>query len=98
MKCTVHKRQLIISRSVLLRMKNVSDKRCGVTRETHFGFNNFYPKIVPFMWKNFVVRGRPQMTIWRMCIAFWIPKATNAYSGYVVLIAFLLQQWLYEGA
>ena len=24
------------------------------------------------MWKNFVERDRPQMTIWRMCIACWI--------------------------
>jgi hypothetical protein len=29
------------------------------------------------MWKNIVERGRPQMTIWRMRIACWIPKATH---------------------
>jgi hypothetical protein len=29
------------------------------------------------MWKNTVERGWPQMTIWRMCIACWIPKATH---------------------
>ena len=29
------------------------------------------------MWKNIVGRGRPQMTIWRMRIACWIPKTTN---------------------
>jgi hypothetical protein len=28
-------------------------------------------------WKNIVERGRPQMTIWRMSIACWIPKATK---------------------
>ena len=27
------------------------------------------------------------MTIWRICIACWIPKATNTYSEYVILIA-----------
>ena len=36
------------------------------------------------------------MTIWLMCIACWIPKATDKYSEYVILIAFPLQQWLHE--
>jgi len=50
------------------------------------------------MWKNVVVPGRPQKTIWHMCIASWIPKATNTLSGYVIHIAFSLQQWLHECA
>ena len=36
------------------------------------------------------------MTIWRMRIATWIPKATNTHSEYVMLIALPLQQWLHE--
>jgi len=32
------------------------------------------------MWKNTVERGWSQMTIWRMRIARWIPKSTNAHS------------------
>ena len=48
------------------------------------------------MWKNIVEQGRPQMVIWRMPIACWIPKATNIPSEYVILIAFPLQQWLHE--
>ena len=36
------------------------------------------------------------MTIWRMGIACWIPKATNIHSEYVILITFPLQQWLHE--
>ena len=39
----------IISRSFLLRMRNVSDKSCREIKNTHFMFNNFFPKIVPFM-------------------------------------------------
>ena len=35
------------------------------------------------MWKNTVERGRPQMTIRRMRIAYWIPKATNIHPQYV---------------
>jgi hypothetical protein len=47
--------------------------------------------------KNTAERGRPQMTIWRMSIACWIPKATNTHTGCVILIAFPLQQ-LHERA
>jgi hypothetical protein len=49
------------------------------------------------MWKNIVERDRPQVKIWRMRISCCIAKATNTYSGYVLLIAFL-QQWLHERA
>jgi hypothetical protein len=42
--------------------------------------------------------GRPQMTIRRMRIACWIPKATNTHSEHVILIEFPLQQWLNERA
>jgi hypothetical protein len=38
------------------------------------------------------------MTIWRMSIACWIPKATDTHSEYVKLIAFPLQQWLKDRA
>jgi hypothetical protein len=40
---------MIISRSILLRMRNVSDKSCTENQNTHFMFNNVSPKIVPFM-------------------------------------------------
>ena len=43
------------------------------------------------MRKNIVEPDGPQMTIWRMRIARWIPKAKNTHSEYVILIAFLLQ-------
>jgi hypothetical protein len=45
--------------------------------------------VYEIMWKNAVEWGRPQMTIWRMCVAYWIPKATNTHSEYVILVAFL---------
>jgi len=38
------------------------------------------------------------MTIWRIRIACWIPKAADTHLEYVILIAFPLQQWLYERA
>jgi hypothetical protein len=41
---------------------------------------------------------RPQMTVWLICVARWIPKATDTHSEYVILIALPLQQWLHKGA
>jgi hypothetical protein len=38
------------------------------------------------------------MTEWRMRIAYWIPKVTNAHSKYVIGIDFALQQWFHERA
>ena len=38
------------------------------------------------------------MTIRRMRIACWIPKATDTHSEYVILFGFPLQQWLHESA
>jgi hypothetical protein len=35
---------LIITRSLLLRMRNVSDKRCRENKNTHFTSNNFFRK------------------------------------------------------
>jgi hypothetical protein len=35
-------------------------------------------------------------TIWRMRVAWWIPKATDTHSEYLIRIAFPLQQWLGE--
>jgi len=77
-------------------MKNVSDKRCRENQNTHFMFSTFFfeNRTVYEMWKNILERGRSQMTIWRMRIACWIPKATN--SKYVILITLPPQQWLHE--
>jgi hypothetical protein len=49
-------------------------------------------------WEKSVEPGRPQLTIWRMCIAFWITKATYTPSEYVALIAFPVQKLLHERA
>ena len=40
------------------------------------------------MWIDIVQLDRPQMTMWRMRIAFWILKSTNTHSEYVILVAF----------
>ena len=93
---------LIISRSFLLRMRNVSDKSCRENQKTRFVCSDpFFSQnraVYEIMWKNIIERGRPHMTIWRMHIACWIPKATNTHINCVILIAFPLQQWLNESA
>jgi hypothetical protein len=60
-----------------------------------------FRKLVLFyeiMCKNIIEPDRPQMTIRRMRIACWIPKAANTHSEYVVLTAFPLQKWINERA
>jgi len=83
---------LVTSRSVFLRVKNVSDS-CRKNRNIHFVFNNFYYSCCLWDVESIVQRGRPQVTIWRIRIAYWITMATNTHSEYVVLIAFPLQQF-----
>jgi hypothetical protein len=100
---TLHEDQhtfFIISPSIILRMKNVSDTSCTENRNTHVMFNNFFSKIVPFMryCEKISQCGASHVTIWRMGFAWWIPKFTNTHSGFVILIFFPLQQWLHERA
>jgi hypothetical protein len=69
---------MIVPRSVLLTIRNVSDKSCRENQNTYFNFNNFFfSKIIRFVWKYTVQPDRPQKTIWRMHIACWLRKATN---------------------
>jgi hypothetical protein len=45
----------------------------------------FFSKVVR-LWENvekYYRGGKPQMTIWRKCIACWIPKATNTHTQVV---------------
>jgi hypothetical protein len=69
----------LVSRSFHLRMRKVSDKSkshilCSIT----FILNR---AVYEVKWKYFVERDRPQMTIWRMHISCWIPKATNTNTN-----------------
>ena len=46
-----------------------------------FFFENL--AVYKIMWKNNVERGRPQVTIWHMCIEYCINKARNTHSQVV---------------
>jgi len=81
-----------MSSSVLLRMRNFSEKVVQKIK-THILFSILFPEnhsVYEIMWENMVEPGRPQMTIWRMRIACYTPKVTNTHSDYVILIAFPL--------
>ena len=81
---------IIISRSVLLKMRNVSDERCRQNQDTHISSTPFSENLAGnvITWKNIVVKGRPHMRIWHMHIASWVPKAKNTDSEYVILVVF----------
>ena len=92
----------ITSRWIRHRMWNVSDIFVGKIKTRtlrsiiFFSFEN--RAVYEMMRKNIAEPDRPQMTIWRMGIARWIPQATNTHSEYVILIDFPLPQWLHERA
>jgi hypothetical protein len=80
---------------VILGMRNLSNKSCREHHNTHFIFKTFFFEnraVYEIMWKNIAETGRPQVTIWHMLIACWIPKVTNTQSENVILIDSLLQQ------
>jgi len=59
--------------------------------KVYFMFNIFFPEnhaVYEIMWKNMVHSDRPQIKIRCMCIECWVPKATNTYSQYVILISY----------
>jgi hypothetical protein len=89
---------LIISRSVLLRMADVSfgQKLCRKSKHIICSITFLKSCLYEIMWKNIVEPDWPQITIRRMCIEYWITKPTNTHSEYVILIAFPLQQFLHE--
>jgi len=57
-----------------------------------------FSKIVQFMRYvgKYCIAGQTTITMWRLRIACWTSKATNAHSEYVTGINFPLQQRLYE--
>jgi hypothetical protein len=62
--------RFIMSRLVLLRMRNVAYRR--ENQNSHFAVGIFFsenPSIYEVMWKNIVEPGVPQLKVWRMRIA-----------------------------
>jgi hypothetical protein len=88
--CMLHEYQntfFILSHSVILRMKNASDKNCRENQNTHFTFNNVSSKIVVFTRYKKIMKSRQATWLWHMRITFWTPKSTYTPSECVILIA-----------
>ena len=51
---------MIISRSILFRMRNVSDKRCRENQNTNFLLSNFFENRAAFeiMWEKYCTAGQ----------------------------------------
>ena len=85
--------------SILLKLKNVSDKSCRENQNTHLMFINFYLNIVPFRDNvEKYSRGR-EATDDNMALAYFL-LGTKQYKHtlleYVIVIPFLLEQGLHE--
>jgi len=94
-----HQKQIITFRNFANALKNVSKFLEKI--DMHFIFSTFFFRKSCHLWDNvekYCDRGRPQMTIWRMRNACWIPRATNTHWVCVILIAFPLKLWLHERA
>ena len=107
-RATLHEGQstFMLSRSIFLTIKSVSDRYCRENQIKHFMFSNPppLPVVVPFvrkcgkMWLEPGRQATDDNIIQSMHIACWIPKATGTHSEYVILIVFPLTQMLHERA
>jgi hypothetical protein len=84
---------MITFRSVILRLRNVSDRSCIENQNTHFIFSGFLTKTVRFCLGNvekFCRTGEDtdDSITRRLCFACWITKPTSTHSEHVVFIAF----------
>jgi hypothetical protein len=88
----------IICQSILLILRNISDKIVDKIKTHILCSVTLFSKIVPFIrqFEKFCRVGEAAVDKWRMRIACSISKATNTHSGYVIIIAFLWQQWVHE--
>ena len=87
-----------VYRSDFFRTKNVSDKSYIGNHNTHFVCNNVFRtqcRLRNYL-ENMEQPGRPEMTIWYMRIACWIPTATDTIK--INIYCFPLQQQLHVRA
>jgi len=91
---------MTISHTVLLIMRNVSDKSCRENQNTHWMFNKFFFSKNRFIYeitrKYAAETDRPWTIIWRMRTVCWITKAKDTHSEYVILILLFYSNNGYE--
>jgi len=81
-------------------MRNVSEKSSRENENTHFVFNNFFPKFVPFMRYGKILDSRAdhrrQYGACELHAGYLRLHIYPTHSEYVIIIAFPLQQPLHE--
>jgi hypothetical protein len=91
---------MLVSRAIILRLRNVSGENCIGSPSTRFVFSNFLPKIMAFM--RYVEKcgtaGQATDDSIMQQVRCWIPNATHIHSEYLILISFPQQQCLRECA
>ena len=91
----------MISRPFLLTMRNVSDRGYRENQITHFMFNNFFRQSFR-LWgnkkKTRAEQATDDNTAHAHCMLRLQTPPPHTHTEYVILIAFLLQQWLPERA
>jgi len=79
---------MVISRSVIFRMRNVSDKSCRENQNIHVYTITFFQNraVYEITWKNIAESDRPQMTIWQYALlATYQRLKTQAQNMYYSL-------------
>jgi hypothetical protein len=85
-----------LSRSVLLRIRNVVEKLVKNSKHISYAQYFFFRKLCRLcekVEKLYIEWGRPQMTIRCRRIICWITKARSTHLHYVILIAFQLKMF-----
>jgi hypothetical protein len=67
----------------MFQTKAVEKIKTHILRSITF-FSSESRAVYEIIWENVVELGRPQMKIRRMCIAFWMTRATDTHSEYSV--------------
>jgi hypothetical protein len=97
---------MVKSRSIILRLRNISRRVSEKSKHTQFKFINISTPPPPHrksygLWNNMEKYGGSRDTtddnmLWRMFFACWINKATHTHSDYVIHIGFPRQRYLHE--
>ena len=90
---------MTVSRSVLVKMRNVSDKICRKNQNKHFMFNNLFSRKSCRLWDNVEKYCRDgQATDDNLAHALYTLDnyATDTLLECVIVIALLLLEWLQE--
>ena len=94
---------MIISYWTILRAGNFSCRSFTENQTTHFMLDKIPPGKSFCLWDNVEKYGRARNVtdgslILRVRFAWWVNKAADKHSGFVIRTAFPLQQWLPESA